>query len=114
MQSTFPQVREVCKQLSDEVSSALKAKRFPIVLGGDYSIAIGTLAGVHSAIKEFGVIWLDAHGDYNTPDITPSGNIHGMSLALSTGEGSKWFPSPPWPKRSVDPEKVVDRRSKAV
>ncbi len=103
------QVRKVAKQLSDKVSSALKAKKFPIVLGGDHSIAIGTLAGVYFGTKkeEFGVIWLDAHGDFNTPDITPSGNIHGMSLALSAGEGSKWFPSPPWPKRSVDPNKIV-------
>lgn len=104
------QVRKVCKRLSDEVSRSMKAGRFPIVLGGDHSIAIGTLAGVYSATskkQEFGVIWLDAHGDFNTPDITPSGNIHGMSLALSAGEGSKWFPSPAWPKRSVDPEKVV-------
>jgi len=102
------EVRKVCKQLSDEVSRSLRAGTFPIVLGGDHSIAIGTLAGVYFAKKEeFGVIWLDAHGDFNTPDITPSGNIHGMSLALSAGEGLKWFPSPPWPKRSVDPENVV-------
>ena len=104
------QVRKVCKQLADEVSRSMKAGRFPIVLGGDHSIAIGTLAGVRSATKkdqDYGVIWLDAHGDFNTPDITPSGNIHGMSLALSSGEGSKWFPPPAWPRRSVDPEKVV-------
>jgi len=101
-------VREVCLRLSKEVSSSLKANKLPIVLGGDHSIAIGTLAGIRNGLKsEFGVIWLDAHGDFNTPDITPSGNIHGMSLAFSAGQGSKWFPSPPWPRRSVDPEKIV-------
>jgi arginase len=101
-------VREVCLRLSKEVSSSLKANKLPIVLGGDHSIAIGTLAGIRNGLKsEFGVIWLDAHGDFNTPDITPSGNIHGMSLAFSAGQGSKWFPSPPWPRRSVDPKKIV-------
>ncbi|MDA4131150.1 MAG: arginase [Thaumarchaeota archaeon] len=107
------QVREVCLRLSKAVSSTLQSGRMPIVLGGDHSIAIGTLAGVYYGIKastqggEFGVIWLDAHGDFNTPDITPSGNIHGMSLALSSGQGGKWLPSPPWPKRAVNPERIV-------
>jgi arginase len=101
-------VRDVCLRVSKEVSSSLKANKLPIVLGGDHSIAIGTLAGIRNGLKsEFGVIWLDAHGDFNTPDITPSGNIHGMSLAFSAGQGSKWFPSPPWPRRSVDPKKIV-------
>jgi arginase len=102
------QVRRVCIELSKAVSSSLKKGRVPLVLGGDHSIAIGTLAGVYDGRKkESGVIWLDAHGDFNTPDITPSGNIHGMSLALSSGQGSKWFPAPPWPKRSVDPKRAV-------
>ncbi|MDA4111467.1 MAG: arginase [Thaumarchaeota archaeon] len=106
------EVREVCLRLSKAVSSSLRSGRMPIVLGGDHSIAIGTLAGVFNGMKskdggEFGLVWLDAHGDFNTPDITPSGNIHGMSLALSAGQGGKWFPSPPWPKRSVNPERIV-------
>ena len=107
------QVRGVCLELSRSVESAMKEKKFPIVLGGDHSIAIGTLAGIYRArrTKEessgFGVIWLDAHGDFNTPDITPSGNIHGMSLAISSGAGVEWFPSPPWPRMSVDPKRTV-------
>jgi arginase len=101
-------VREVCLRLSRKVSSSMKLNRMPLVLGGDHSIAIGTLAGIRLGTKsEFGVIWLDAHGDFNTPDISPSGNIHGMSLAFSAGQGSKWFPTPPWPKRSVDPKKIT-------
>ena len=99
-------------RLSQIRSSTLKSGNLPIVLGGDHSIAIGTLAGVYEGTKEtkendFGVIWLDAHGDFNNPDITPSGNIHGMSLALSAGQGGKWLPSPPWPKRAVDPTRIV-------
>jgi arginase len=107
------EVRGVCKKLSEGVESTLISGKFPVVLGGDHSIAIGTLAGVYKAGRkkkgenaECGVVWLDAHGDFNTPDITPSGNIHGMSLALSAGQGSKWFPSPSWPKRSVDPGRI--------
>lgn len=102
------EVRDVCLELSKIVHAGLSEKKTPIVLGGDHSIAVGTFAGIYSATKKpTGVIWLDAHGDFNTPDITPSGNIHGMSLALSTGQGSRWFPSPPWPKQSVDPKRAV-------
>jgi arginase len=106
------EVRDVCLRLSKTVASTLKSGKMPIVLGGDHSIAIGTLAGVYNGTKdkggsEFGVIWLDAHGDFNTPEITPSGNIHGMSLALSAGQGAKWLPSPPWPKRAVNPDQIV-------
>ena len=61
--------------------------RFPLVLGGDHSIAIGTLAGVAKHYKNLGVIWYDAHGDLNTEETSPSGNIHGMSLAASLGYG---------------------------
>jgi arginase len=104
-------VRDVCLSLSKKVASSVRTGKVPLVLGGDHSIAIGTLAGIRNGIskessEDFGVIWLDAHGDFNTPDITPSGNIHGMSLAFAAGQGSKWFP-PPWPKRSVDPKKIV-------
>ena len=106
------EVRKVCMRLSKAVSASLKADRMPVVLGGDHSIAIGTLAGVYEGTRDkvdndYGVIWLDAHGDFNTPDITPSGNIHGMSLALSAGQGGKWLPSPPWPRRAVNPERIV-------
>jgi arginase len=102
------QVSEVCMELATNVTKTLKSGRMPLVLGGDHSIAIGTLAGVFmEKNEESGVIWLDAHGDFNTPDITPSGNIHGMSLALSSGQGRGWFPAPPWPARSADPGRIV-------
>jgi arginase len=103
------EVRGICLRLSREVSKMMSKKKLPIVLGGDHSIAIGTLAGVYHGRKkrESGVIWLDAHGDYNTPDITPSGNIHGMSLAISSGMGGKWFPEPVWRKNAVDPSRIA-------
>jgi arginase len=103
------EVQKVCSELSNIVSDSVKSGNVPLVLGGDHSIAIGTLAGLYEVHKQrkLGVLWLDAHGDFNTPDITPSGNIHGMSLAMSAGQGEKWFPSPPWPKKAVDPSKIV-------
>ena len=60
---------------------------FPLVLGGDHSIAIGTLAGLAKKYKNLGVIWYDAHADMNTAETSPSGNIHGMPLAVSMGLG---------------------------
>lgn len=68
--------------LADVVESKLKMGRFPLILGGDHSIGIGSLAGVLRAKPETGVIWVDAHADLNTPDISESGNMHGMPLGM--------------------------------
>jgi arginase len=80
-----------CQELAGRVEKSLAAGRVPIVLGGDHSIAIGSVAGStgHFAKQNqtLGLIWFDAHGDANTPDTTPSGNIHGMSLAVALGLG---------------------------
>jgi arginase len=68
------------------VAEVVAAGQFPLVLGGDHSLAIGSIGGA-AAGRPIGVIWLDAHGDFNTDETTPSGNIHGMSLAALTGRG---------------------------
>ena len=81
------QVVKVCHELAGKVDNIIEKKSFPLVLGGDHSIAIGTLAGVAKHYKNLGVIWYDAHGDLNTEETSPSGNIHGMSLAASLGHG---------------------------
>lgn len=81
------QVATVCNELASKVDHIIEEGRFPLVLGGDHSIAIGTLAGVAKHYKNLGVIWYDAHGDLNTEETSPSGNIHGMSLAASLGYG---------------------------
>ncbi|MGE8034905.1 arginase [Lysinibacillus sp. NPDC093692] len=81
------EVIDVSTSLANSVSRALEQKEFPLVLGGDHSIAIGTLAGLGEHYKNLGVIWFDAHADLNTPETTPSGNIHGMPLAVSIGLG---------------------------
>jgi arginase len=88
-------VREIsnaCEQLAAEVEAILTAGHLPLVLGGDHSIAIGSFAGVASYYKKqketVGLIWFDAHADMNTPESTPSGNIHGMPLASLLGYGT--------------------------
>ena len=84
-------LRKVCERLAERVERSLKEGRRPLVIGGDHSIAIGTIAGAarHYRAKKqkMGLIWIDAHGDMNTPETSPSGNIHGMPLAISLGEG---------------------------
>jgi arginase len=80
----LPIILSVCDELGRIVESAIDAGGFPLVLGGDHSIAIGTLAGVARARrKQPGLIWIDAHGDINTPLTSPSGNVHGMPVSIS-------------------------------
>lgn len=81
------EVVKVTKALAEKVNQAIEKQCIPLVLGGDHSIAIGTLAGLSKHYRNMGVIWFDAHADLNTPETTPSGNIHGMPLATSLGLG---------------------------
>lgn len=75
------------EELAAKVDEIAKIGRFPLILGGDHSMAIGTIAGVAKHYENMGVIWYDAHGDLNTAETSPSGNIHGMPLAISLGIG---------------------------
>jgi arginase len=81
------------RDLMKRVDHVLADHRMPLVLGGDHSIAIGSIAGTSNFYAKrgetLGLIWFDAHGDFNTPQTTPSGNIHGMSLAASLGMGDR-------------------------
>jgi arginase len=79
------EILETCRRVAAEVESARAESLLPLVLGGDHSIAIGSLSGLAAADGPGGVIWLDAHGDLNTPETTPSGNVHGMPLAAGLG-----------------------------
>jgi arginase len=87
----LPQIADACDQLATRVHGALSRGWVPLVLGGDHSVAIGTVTGVSRHFRErdqhVGLIWLDAHADMNTPDSSPSGNIHGMPLACLLGMG---------------------------
>jgi arginase len=87
----LPQIAAACEVLAGRVGKALERGRVPLVLGGDHSVATGTVSGVARHFRaqgqRVGLIWLDAHADMNTPDSSPSGNIHGMPLACILGMG---------------------------
>lgn len=87
----LPQIAAACTSLGIEVERALDRGSVPLVLGGDHSVATGTVAGVshhfHKHDRSIGLIWLDAHADMNTPESSPSGNVHGMPLACCIGLG---------------------------
>lgn len=78
---------EMNLRLAQTVSDALAGGAFPLIIGGDHSLSIGSVNGVAHQAKRIGLLWIDAHGDFNTQDTTPSGNIHGMSVAALTGHG---------------------------
>ncbi|HHW03581.1 MAG TPA: arginase [Thermoanaerobacterales bacterium] len=81
------EIVESSELTADAVSAAIEDGFKPLVLGGDHSIALGSVLGVSRVFKRIGLIWIDAHGDFNTQDTTPSGNIHGMALAANLGLG---------------------------
>jgi len=85
------QIAETCTRTADAVVKTLEDKMTPLVLGGDHSLAVGSVSGVAEFYRRqsqrIGVIWIDAHSDINTPDTSPSGNVHGMPLAALLGLG---------------------------
>ena len=98
------ETRTVCERLADRVAGIRADGEFPLVLGGDHSIGIGTANGVADAPT--GVLWFDAHADLNTPETTPSGNVHGMVLAALLGEGI--FADREWARAAeIDPSDVA-------
>lgn len=103
----LPFVIEAAERIRNAVISIFSDEQTPLILGGDHSLSIGTLAALAQTWKNPGVLWVDAHGDFNTPQTTPSGNIHGMALAVSTGRGApqllKIFRS----ERFIDPTKIA-------
>ncbi len=80
---------QVSEELAREVAAALKENEFPLILGGDHSLALGSISGVAQVYPNVGILWIDAHADFNTTGTTPSGNIHGMILAALAGLGDK-------------------------
>jgi arginase len=100
-----------CGTLAQMVEGALKGGAAPLVLGGDHSIAVGTVAGVsrhfHGAGRKFGILWIDAHADMNTPESSPSGNVHGMPLACCAGIGPEVLVNLADHAPMVDPKNVV-------
>jgi arginase len=100
----LPEIRDVCHSVETAVSDALADGEFPLVLGGDHSISIGSVRGA-CAERDTGVLWLDAHGDFNTPASSPSGNVHGMAVAALFGRGS--FGEMSWTRADLTANEVA-------
>lgn len=103
----LPEIVEVNQQLYKEVAQAINQDVIPLIIGGDHSLGIGSLAGCAESGKQFGVIWFDTHGDYNSLDTTHSGNIHGMPLAIANGIGAKELTEVGGSKRKIREENTV-------
>jgi arginase len=107
----LPQIAATCQRIADQTGKVLDGGSIPLVLGGDHSVAVGTVSGVsqffHMRGEKIGLIWLDAHADMNTPESSPSGNVHGMPLACVVGIGppelTRLFGYQP----KVDPQNTV-------
>jgi len=103
----LPAIKETCARIAALVAQASTAGETPLVLGGDHSVALGTLGGLAAAHGSGGVLWIDAHSDINTPETSPSGNVHGMALAAALGLAGPEFESDAWPLPAVAPERVA-------
>ena len=100
------QILDLCDRLSGLVEEAAARGALPLVLGGDHSVALGSLVGMAKVRGAGGVVWIDAHGDLNTPATSPSGNVHGMVLAAALGLGGAAFSRDGWPLPAVEAGKV--------
>jgi arginase len=107
----LPQIAATCQRLADLVGETLLRGSIPVVLGGDHSVAVGTVSGVSQFFREqgrrAGLIWLDAHADMNTPESSPSGNVHGMPLACIAGMGPAELTGLFGYKPKIDPRNIV-------
>jgi arginase len=101
------EVKATCERIAELVGRAVSQELRPLVLGGDHSIALGTLAGLAQAHGPGGAIWIDAHADLNTPETSPSGNVHGMVLAAALGLAGDDFESERWTLPALDPGRVA-------
>lgn len=103
----LPEIKQTCERIAAKVAEEVQAGAVPLVLGGDHSVAMGTLGGLASVHGPGGVLWIDAHSDINTPETSPSGNVHGMPLAAALGLAGDVFASEAWPLPAVDPKRVA-------
>ena len=101
------QIIDLCDRLSALVAEAAGRGALPLVLGGDHSVALGSLVGMAKLRGAGGVVWIDAHGDLNTPATSPSGNVHGMVLAAALGLAGDSFKRDGWPLPAVEPGKLA-------
>ena len=104
--SYLAEITQTCEQVYQAGMEAVEKNSFPLFLGGDHSISMGTVGGV-SHNEPTGLIWIDAHGDFNTPETSPSGNVHGMPMAVLCGEGHDSLVNLGRSGAKIDPENVV-------
>jgi arginase len=97
----------VCWDIYQQALVCGESGELPIFLGGDHSLSIGTVAAITASVPDIGVLWVDAHGDFNTPEITPSGNVHGMALATLLGRGAPELTGIGRPAPKLKPSQVV-------
>jgi arginase len=103
----LPQIKDTSERIARLVATAARDELFPVVLGGDHSVALGTLAGLAEIHGLGGTIWIDAHGDLNSPDSSPSGNVHGMVLAAALGLAGDRFRDDGWGLPAIGPGRVA-------
>jgi arginase len=101
------EIKAACERIADLVARSVEEGLFPLVLGGDHSVALGTLGGLARVDGPGGVLWIDAHGDLNRPETSPTGNVHGMPLAAALGLAGPEFESPSWPLPAVEAGRVA-------
>jgi arginase len=105
------EIKETCERVAELVSRAVREGHFPLVLGGDHSVALGSVGGLASVRGPRGVLWVDAHGDLNRPETSPSGNVHGMVLAALLRLAGDGFESDAWPLPAIERVALVGVRS---
>jgi arginase len=103
----LPEIKATCERIAADVRLADGEGLLPIVLGGDHSVALGTVGGMASSRGPGAALWFDAHGDLNTPETSPSGNVHGMPLAAALGAAPDAFASGSWPLPALDPTRTM-------
>ncbi|HEU6443921.1 MAG TPA: arginase [Gaiellaceae bacterium] len=108
------EIRKTCERIAEQVRAAAENGLTPLVLGGDHSVALGSIGGLASVHGRGGVLWFDAHADFNTPSTTPSGAVHGMPLAAVLGRAGVGFESNSWTLPAADPGQVALIGSRSI
>jgi arginase len=103
----LPEIIKTCERVAGKIVEEVEAGGLPLVLGGDHSVALGTLGGLATAHGPGGVLWIDAHSDINTPETSPTGNVHGMPLSATLGLAGDGFASEKWPLPAVSAKRVA-------
>ncbi len=101
------QILDLCDRVATLVCAAARRGAMPLVLGGDHTVALGSLVGMAQARGPGGVVWIDAHGDLNTPSTSPTGNVHGMVLAAALGLAGPSFGRDGWPLPAIEAGKLA-------